>query len=132
MWDFLKTYLVTFGVFLALEGAWLVLIANKFYQKEIGFLLSESPKLVPTLIFSLIFVGGLVFFVVNPAMVKESWKFAFLAGVFLGVFAYGTYDLTNYATLEAWPLKVVLVDLLWGATLGGAASTISYLILNIK
>lgn len=132
MWEFMKAYLVTFGVFLVLEGAWLVLIANKFYQKEIGFLMSESPKLIPTLIFSLLFVGGLVFFVVNPAQVKESWKFALLAGIFLGVFAYGTYDLTNYAALEGWPLIVVLVDLLWGATLGGVASTISYLILNIN
>ncbi len=65
MWQFLKPYVVAFGVFLVIEGAWLTLIAKNFYQKELGFLMSDSPKLIPTAIFALVFVAGLVFFVIT-------------------------------------------------------------------
>ena len=131
IWGFIKTYLIAFGVFMVVEGAWLVLIAKDFYQKEIGFLMSDSPKLIPTVLFALIMVMGLIVFAINPALAKESWKYALLAGMFLGVIAYATYDLTNLATLEGWPLKVAVVDLLWGATMGGTVSTVSFFILRI-
>lgn len=131
IWGFIKTYLIAFGVFLLIEGAWLVLIAKNFYQKEIGFLMSENPKIIPTVLFALIIVMGLLVFVINPALVKDSWKYALLAGMFLGVIAYATYDLTNLATLKGWPLKVAIVDLLWGATMGGSVSTISFFIIRM-
>ena len=131
IWGMIKTYLIAFGVFMVVEGAWLVLIAKDFYKKEIGFLMSDSPKIIPTVLFALIIVMGLVVFAINPALVKESWKYALLAGMFLGVIAYATYDLTNLATIEGWPLKVAVVDLLWGATMGGTVSTVSFFILRM-
>ena len=131
MWQFLKPYAVAFGVFLVIEGAWLTLIAKDFYQKELGFLMSDSPKLIPTAIFALVFVAGLVFFVINPALAKDSWKYALLAGLFFGLVSYSTYDLTNLATLKGWPLIVSLVDLLWGSVMSASVSTISYFILKM-
>ena len=131
IWGMIKTYLIAFGVFMVVEGAWLALIAKDFYKKEIGFLMSDSPKLIPTVLFALIMVMGLIVFAINPALAKESWKYALLAGMFLGVIAYATYDLTNLATLQGWPLKVAIVDLLWGATMGGTVSTVSFFILRI-
>ena len=131
IWGMIKTYLIAFGVFMVVEGAWLALIAKDFYKKEIGFLMSDSPKLIPTVLSALIIVMGLVVFAINPALVKESWKYALLAGMFLGVIAYATYDLTNLATLQGWPLKVAIVDLLWGATMGGTVSTVSFFILRM-
>ena len=131
MWQFLKPYVVAFGVFLVIEGAWLTLIAKNFYQKELGFLMSDSPKLIPTAIFALVFVAGLVFFVINPALAKDSWKYALLAGLFFGLVSYSTYDLTNLATLKGWPLIVSVVDLVWGSVMSASVSTISYFILKM-
>ncbi|NLC33077.1 MAG: DUF2177 family protein [Clostridiales bacterium] len=131
MWQFLKPYVVAFGVLLVIEGAWLTLIAKNFYQKELGFLMSDSPKLIPTAMFALVFIAGLVFFVINPALAKDSWKYALLAGLFFGLVSYSTYDLTNLATLKGWPLIVSAVDLVWGSVMSASVSTISYFILKI-
>ena len=131
MWQFLKPYVVAFGVFLVIEGAWLTLIAKNFYQKELGFLMSDSPKLIPTAMFALVFIAGLVFFVINPALAKDSWKYALLAGLFFGLVSYSTYDLTNLATLKGWPLIVSVVDLVWGSVMSASVSSIFYFILKL-
>jgi uncharacterized membrane protein len=49
----------------------------------------------------------------------------FLLGALLGLFGYGTYDLTNQATLKEWPTVVTVVDLVWGALLTGVVSIIA-------
>ena len=131
MWEFLKVYLLTFIVFMVIEGIWLTLVAKDFYKKEIGFIMSKSPKILPTILFSLIFVFGLVFFVINPALAKDSWSYALFAGSILGLISYSTYDLTNHAALEGWPLKVTIVDLLWGLSMSAMVSTITFFILKM-
>ena len=128
MWEFLKVYLLTFIVFMVIEGIWLTLVAKDFYKKEIGYIMSKSPKILPTILFSLIFVFGLVFFVINPALAKDSWSYALLAGSILGLISYSTYDLTNHAALEGWPLKVTIVDLLWGLSMSAMVSSITFFI----
>jgi len=78
--------------------------------------------------FYLLFVVGLIVFAILPAIQKHSWIQALLLGALLGLISYATYDLTNLATLKDWPLLVTIVDMFWGAFLGGAVSLISYLI----
>ncbi len=78
--------------------------------------------------FYLLFVIGLVVFVILPAIQKHSWIQALFLGALLGLISYATYDLTNLATLKDWPVLVTIVDMFWGAFLGGAVSLISYLI----
>ena len=131
MWEFLKVYLITFVVFMVIEGIWLAVVAKDFYKKEIGYIMSKSPKILPTLIFSLVFVFGLVFFVINPALARDSWSYALLAGSILGLVSYSTYDLTNHAALEGWPLKVTIVDLLWGLSMSAMVSTITFFIVKM-
>lgn len=124
--DFLITYLITFVVFFVIDIIWLGFVAKDFYQKHIGFLMKDKPNWIAAVIFYLIFILGLVFFVINPALQSESIVDALLRGMFFGFIAYSTYDLTNLATLEKWPLKVTIVDLIWGTTLGGLVSAVSY------
>jgi uncharacterized membrane protein len=59
--------------------------------------------------------------------VNDDWGFLkiFLLGALLGLVAYGTYDLTNQATLKEWPSIVTVVDLVWGSLLTGVVSIIS-------
>nr|WP_300006294.1 DUF2177 family protein [Tissierella sp.] len=131
MWDFIKMFLVAFVVFMLVEGIWLVVVAKEFYKKEIGYIMSKSPKLIPTVVFSLVFVIGLVFFVIKPALLKDSWQYALLVGIFFGLVTYSTYDLTNHANLEGWPLKVTIVDLIWGGSMSAIVSTLSFFILKM-
>jgi uncharacterized membrane protein len=50
---------------------------------------------------------------------------AWASGALLGLVAYGTYDLTNQATLKDWPWVVTLTDLAWGAFVTGAAAWVA-------
>jgi len=81
---------------------------------------------VAAIIFYLIFIGGLVVFVLAPAVEKRSWVNALLYGAFFGFVTYATYDLTNLAVTKGWPVLVTIVDLIWGAVLAALVSTISY------
>lgn len=128
--SFIKSYALTFIVFIVVELIWLLVLAKELYKKELGYIMKEKPSLAPAAIFGLLFVLGLVFFVVNPALTKGDWSYALFAGILYGLITYATYTLTNLANLEAWPLKVSLIDLIWGVVLGGSVSTISFFILN--
>ena len=79
-------------------------------------------------IFYLLFIVGLVIFVITPAVEKNSCMYALLFGALFGFITYATYDLTNLATLKDWPLLVTLVDLAWGAILAASVSVVTYLI----
>jgi uncharacterized membrane protein len=80
------------------------------------------------IIFYLIFIAGLIVFVIAPAVEKGEWMHALLFGALFGFITYATYDLTNLATLKEWPLLVSLVDMLWGAVLAASVSTITFFI----
>jgi uncharacterized membrane protein len=126
----IKTYFITLAVFFLIDMLWLAVVAKELYRKELGFLMSDKSNLVAAVIFYLVFILGLIFFVINPALNKESWKYALLAGMLFGFITYSTYDLTNLATIKNWPLKITVIDLIWGSSLGGVVSTISFFILK--
>lgn len=123
---FIKLYAIAFTVFLAIDAAWLTLIAKNFYAKHIGYLMAKNPNLWAALIFYLIFIATLVFFVINPALDKKMWTHALVAGLFFGLVTYATYDLTNLATVKDWPLIVTIVDLIWGMFVSASVSVITY------
>lgn len=125
---FLKTYLITLPVFLAIDLVWLSLIARKFYAQYLGYLMKTNINFVAAGLFYLLFVVGLVVFSVLPALEKNSWTQAVFFGALLGLVSYATYDLTNLATIKDWPLVVTAVDIAWGIFLGASVSLISYLI----
>ena len=64
-------------------------------------------------------MAGLVFFVVSQHCGQGATpRRAALRGAFFGLVAYATYDLTNLATVDRWPIVVTAVDMAWGAALG--------------
>jgi len=127
---FIKLYLIALTVFFAIDMVWLVLVAKKFYQEQIGFLMKPDINWFAAIIFYLLFIAGLVTFVISPAIEKHSWVHALLFGAFFGLITYATYDLTNLATLKNWPILVTIVDLIWGTVLSASISVITYLIFN--
>ena len=125
---FIKLYLIALPVFLTIDMVWLTLVAKNFYAKQIGYLMAKNPNLLAALIFYLIFIAGLIVFVISPALDKKMWTQAILAGVFFGLVTYATYDLTNLATIKDWPFIITIVDLIWGMVLSAAVSVITYFI----
>ncbi|MGQ2969985.1 MAG: DUF2177 family protein [Allorhizobium sp.] len=119
-------YAATAVVFFALDYLWLTRIAIGFYREHIGSLLLATPNFAAAGIFYLFYVIGLVYFAVMPAVTAGSVLTAILNGALLGLLAYGTYDMTNLATLKGWSLQVSLVDMAWGAFLSATASAAGY------
>lgn len=125
---FLKIYGITFIVFLIIDMLWLGVFAKDLYQKHIGFLLAPNPRWGFAIMFYIIYIVGLVFFVLSPALEKQSIAYAMAAGALFNFVAYATYDLTNIATLYSWPLTITVIDLIWGTFLGFSVSSISFMI----
>jgi uncharacterized membrane protein len=128
--QFIKIYLITLPVFFAIDMIWLGFIAKDFYRENIGQLLTPNINWTAAIVFYLMFIAGLVVFVISPAIEKSSWHYALIYGALFGLITYATYDLTNLATLKDWSLKVTIVDLIWGMVLSASVSTISYFISN--
>lgn len=125
---FLKLYAIALPVFFVIDMIWLGLAAKNFYKNQIGFLMTPSVNWAAAILFYLLFILGLVLFVITPAVEKGSWSHALLFGALFGLIAYATYDLTNLATLKDWPLLVTIVDLVWGAVLAASVSVVTYFI----
>ena len=119
-------YAVTVPVFFAIDLLWLGVIARDFYRRHLGHLLSAQVSWPAAILFYLVFIAGIVFFVVRPALEAGSGLRAPTYGAFLGFLAYATYDLTNQATVRDWPTLVTVVDLAWGTVLTALVSFLSY------
>jgi uncharacterized membrane protein len=105
---------------------WLGVIAKDLYKDQIGFLMSDEIRWGAAILFYLLYIGGLVAFVILPALHQQEWLFPLLYGGFFGLVCYATYDLTNLATLKGWPMKIVLLDLLWGTFISAFTSFITF------
>ncbi|CAH0241813.1 DUF2177 family protein [Pseudomonas glycinis] len=120
----LIAYVATLLTFLLLDGIWLGLLMAPTYRELLGSLMLEKPLLLPAAVFYCLYVIGCVVFVVLPAL---SWQRAAKLGALLGLVAYGTYDLTNWATLRDWSVQVSLMDWAWGTVATAVACTVGYL-----
>lgn len=125
---FIKLYSIAFLVFIAIDMIWLGLVAKTFYATHIGFLMKQDVNWLAAIIFYLLFIAGIIVFVVNPALEKQNWVPALMHGALFGLVTYATYDLTNLATIRNWPLIVTVVDLIWGTVLSATVSVISFFI----
>lgn len=125
---FLKLYAIALPVFFVIDMIWLGLVAKNFYRQQIGALMKSNVNWLAAIIFYLIFIAGLVVFVIAPAVEKGSWTHALIFSALFGFVCYATYDLTNLAVAKDWPLLVTIVDLAWGAVLAASVSIVTYFI----
>jgi uncharacterized membrane protein len=121
-------YAVALPVFLVIDLLWLGVVARSFYQGQMGHLMRANVNWTAAIVFYLVFVAGIVVLVVWPSLERQSLTHALAMGALFGLVTYAAYDLTNLATLEGFPLKVALVDLVWGAVLCASVSGISHLV----
>jgi uncharacterized membrane protein len=127
MWHFAKLYISTLAVMLALDAVWLGMLMSDFYKGELGSLArrqgdSLNPILWAVVAVYLILPLGIIWFVLPRVSEASPVLSAALWGLIFGVITYGIYDLTNYATLDKWSLRYVVVDMAWGGTICALAT----------
>jgi uncharacterized membrane protein len=107
-----------------LDGVWLGWLARDFYKAELGALMAETVRWGPAALFYLLYPLGLVFLALQPQ--PSSWFEAVLRCAVVGLVAYGTYDLSNLATLRGWSLRLCVVDIAWGTVASAMAGAVAY------
>ncbi|WP_455272203.1 DUF2177 family protein [Rhizobium herbae] len=110
----LIAYAGTFSSLLIADAIWLGLVARTFYRDQLGELMLPSPNFAIASIFYVFFAMAVVLLAVMPGVKAGSFLTALGYGAVLGLAAYGTYDITNLATLKGWPPIVSMVDMAWG------------------
>lgn len=108
------------------DGLWLGVVMPQKYQAWIGPLMREQPLVLPAAAFYLLYPVGVTVFAVLPALEMQSWQRGAFLGALLGLIAYGTYDLSNMATLKGWPWQLMLIDIVWGSCLTAAAASVGF------
>jgi uncharacterized membrane protein len=119
-------YIATGISFAVIDSFWLRTMYTRLYVPEIGAMLMKGMRLGPAVAFYLLYILGIMVFAVGPALSSGKWQTALIQGAMLGFFCYMTYDLTNYATLKVWSLKVTILDMIWGTLLTGGAAAGGY------
>ena len=127
----MKTILTAYAgaavTMLVMDAVWLSMSVDLFYRPLLGDIVLPGFRLVPAILFYLLYVLGIVIFAIKPALVTGRWSTAAGKGAMLGFFCYATYDLTNQATLKTWPTTVTIVDMGWGTFLTACTATVGYL-----
>ena len=122
----LTPYLSALAAFFLADMVWLGTRSSRFYKPILGNILLPGPAMLPAVAFYLLYPLGLVLFAINPALRTGNMANAALLGAGFGLFTYGTYDLTNQATLRNWTTGLTLVDMAWGGVLGALTAIFAF------
>tara|TARA_X000000368_G_scaffold395176_1_gene362406 strand:- start:75 stop:479 length:405 start_codon:yes stop_codon:yes gene_type:complete len=115
-------------IFLIIDVIWLSFAVKSFYRPNIGHLLLDKPVMWAATMFYIIYICGLGVVIIQPFInFEDTTMFLFRAFIF-GLVAYGTYNLTNMATVKGWSSNVVFVDMFWGGFLTAFSSYAGILI----
>lgn len=127
----LAPFLISAVLMLVLDLLWIGVVMGGFYDEQIGHLRREGFGVLSAVVFYLLYTAGVYLFAILPAVREGKALRALTLGVLLGLVAYGTYDLTNQATLRDWPFIMTVVDMLWGAILTGALATAGFYLVRM-
>ena len=124
----IKSLIISFifvsSIFLILDIVWLSITVKSLYKPALGGLLKDKPLMWAAVLFYIIYMIGLTLIILKPALANDSILQAFWTGVVFGVVAYGTYNLTNMATIKNWSSSIIWIDMIWGGLLTGLSSAV--------
>ncbi len=120
-------FLAASAVFLVADAVMLTHVLQPLFQRHLGDHLAESFRLGPAVLFYLVYMAGVMWFVIAPAHRAGGPVRALRDGAILGAVAYGTFELTAWAVLARWTAEMVALDMAWGAvvTAGSAAAGVA-------
>lgn len=128
MFKHLVSYGGTAAAFVALDALWLAFVGPRMYRPVRDVLLTGQVKILPAVLFYLIFTFAVVFLAVRPA---ARWQDALVAGAVVGMAGYGAYVFTNHAIMRNWTWTMTLADIAWGTVISGAAATAGFLAMRL-
>lgn len=132
MLSYFYTYIATLISILIIDGLWIGYIAAPFYKQAFGSLMKSSFDFTAAGLFYVIYIVGLLVFVIVPqAELSSSMIKVGLCGALFGFMAYMTYDLVNMATLVGWSWKLSIIDMAWGTFVTGVVSCIGYYVYKL-
>lgn len=128
-----KLFLSTLLYVFVLDMVWLGIIAKNIYAENIGVLLRKSgdiltPNWPAAVIVYIAIAIGILCFVLPKA--DGNYMMGFAWGALFGAITYGIYDFTNFSILANWPLKITLIDFVWGIVLCGLTSSFATVMQN--
>jgi uncharacterized membrane protein len=128
MAQFGKYYLIALVIFVILDAIWLGIISRNLYSKYIGYIMTETPNWVAAILFYLLFITGIIVFIVLPGLEEKNILITLGKAALFGLVTYATYDLTNLATLKSWPIQITIIDLIWGTFLSSIVGVTTIII----
>ena len=118
-------YVAAAIIFGALDAMWLSWAGPNLYQPVIGEIMAEDFNVAAAGAFYLIYLAGMVWFAIRPALESGKVSVALINGVLLGGLCYATFDLTSQAVFKVWATHVTLADIAWGAFATGTTSALA-------
>lgn len=123
---YIVAYFSTLIAFVVIDFVWLSSMADRLYRRAMGDMLAPEFRLMPAVVFYLLFAAGLTFLAVRTGLMAGSLTTAVLYGAAVGFMAYATYDLTNQSTLKNWSTMLTIADLTWGTFLSAVSAGAGY------
>ena len=121
--NFLKDFIYFFFIIIAVDVPWIYNVTSKYYKQifnnNIGIKLNYYMAITVYIIMTI----GYIYFVLNNNNNTNKYYLSFIYGLVL----YGTYAFTLAAIFKIFPLKIALLETIWGGTL----FTLSLLIYNL-
>ncbi len=131
IFPYIIVFLSTLALFAVLDLLWIGVVMRDFYRQGVGHLMSDRTHWKAGIVFYVLYVIGLMFFAISPSIIAHTFLGAAILGGLFGFFTYATYDLTNLATLRDWPLRVVIVDMVWGTISSLTVSLMAFSIASL-
>lgn len=128
---YIGIYLVAAVIFLSIDALWLGYLARDFYRERLGAILLEQPRLGVAAGFYALYVAGLLYFAVIPALNAGSIGLAAFNAALFGMFCYMTYDATNLSTVKGFDATLAIVDVTWGTALTAFTAVATYWIARV-
>jgi uncharacterized membrane protein len=123
----LVSYAASLVVFLSIDILWIKTVMQPLFERNLGELLLETPRMGPAGAFYALYVAGIIYLAVLPAAAADSLRTAAVNGAVVGFLAYGTYEITNLATLKGWSYEMVAIDVSWGVFLTTLTAVAGYM-----
>ncbi len=127
---YVTAYIAALITFAIVDAAWLYFAGSNIYKPVLGDMLAPEVRLGPATAFYLLFPLGITIFATDPAIKANSVTPALIYGALFGIFTYATYDLTNFATLKNWSLKITIIDISYGAILCALSAAAAYAVVK--
>ena len=126
----LFAFFISSFIFFIIDFIWLSLTVSSFYRANLGSLLTEKPVFWAAGLFYFVYMLGLTLLILKPSIDANSLFLALWSGAVFGIVAYGTYNLTNMATVKDWSPIVVFVDMIWGGILTSSVAFLTTYIIK--